>query len=267
MTTQSDIVSGDVAQTNFITDVPNGILVGVDAPEPRFQQIDTPKAEAPSGKYSDEDLARARAQEKEKLYPEIERLKDELAAIKKAKDEEEAEKARAIAEAEEAARRKAEEEMDVRTLLEQKQAEFEAQLEAERKEREKAFALLEQERQFQELQAYRQQRIAQESESIIPELLDLVEGSTPEEIESSIAGLKERSSRILESAQQAMQAARRDMAGARVTAPAAGPMDTNSDNQSFTAEQISSMSFNDYVKHRSKLLGQAAASRSSGLFG
>jgi hypothetical protein len=34
-----------------------------------------------------------------------------------------------------------------------------------------------------------------------------------------------------------------------------------------TPENIAGMSFNDYVKHRSKLLGQASAARNSGLFG
>lgn len=258
----------------FVADVPGGILVGADGPTLSNNSATNGGATSTTTNttqitkfYTDEDLARARAQEKEKLYPEIDRMKEELSALRKEREEREAEEARLRAEAEEAERRKAEEEMDVRTLLEQKQAEYEAMLEAERMEREKAFALLEQERQFQELQAYRQQRVAQESENIIPELLDLVDGSTPDEIEMSIAGLRERSSRILESAQSALQAARRDMVGARVTAPAAGPLDTNSDNQSFTADQISNMSFNDYVKNRSKLLGQAAASRNSGLFG
>lgn len=252
----------------FIADVPNGILVGVDAPATTTTATAGAAVPQPNGRYyTDEDISRARAQEKEKLYPEIERMKDELAALRKEREDREAEEARLRSEAEEAQRRKAEEEMDVRSLLEQKQAEFDAALEAERMEREKAFAMLEMERQFQELNEYRQNRISQESENIIPELLDLVAGSTPDEIEASIAGLKERSSRILESAQSAMQAARRDMVGARVTAPSAGPLDTNSDNQSFTADQISNMSFNDYVKNRSKLLGQAAASRNSGLFG
>lgn len=272
MTAQSaseGIVSSDaVSNAAFVSDVPNGILVGADGPTITTTPVPPGAGTTVTfGKYTDEDLARARSQEKEKLYPEIERLKEEISSLKRVKDEEEAEKARALAEAEDLARRQAEDEMSARELLEKQRMEFSLQLEAERQERERAFALLEQERQFQELTNYRAQRVSQESENIIPELLDLVSGSTPDEIEASIAGLKERSSRILDSAAQAMQAARRDMAGARVTAPAAGPLDTNSDSQTFTADQISSMSFNDYVKNRSRLLGQAAAQRNSGLFG
>jgi hypothetical protein len=217
--------------------------------------------------YTEDDLARIRAQEKDKLYPQVERLKEELSLLKKERDERIAEEERLRAEAEAEARAKAEAEMDVRTLLETKEKEWQERLEAERLEREKAFALLDHERQFQEVMSYRQQRLAEEQDNIIPELLDLISGSTPDEIELSIAGLKERSSRILDSAQSAMQTARRDMAGSRVTAPAAGPLDTNSDNQQFTPEDIAGMSFSDYAKHRSKLLGQASATRNQGLFG
>lgn len=212
-------------------------------------------------------VSQARAQEKDKLYSEIERLKEQVTTFSQRQAEREAEEERARKEAQDAARRKQEEEMDVRSLLERKEQEFAQQLEAERLEREKAFALLDQERQYQELQQYRQNRMQEESDLIIPELLDLVSGSSQDEIEQSIAEMKERSSRILESAQQAMQATRREMAGARVTAPAAGPMDTNSEQQTFTADQIRTMSFNDYVKNRSRLLGQASGQRSSGLFG
>ena len=95
----------------------------------------------------------------------------------------------------------------------------------------------------------------------------MIQGSTIEEIDASIAGLQERSSRILDSAQQAMQAARKDMTGTRVTAPQAGPLDINSGNRQFTAEEIAAMPMNEYVKYRSQLLSDKARGRSQGLFG
>ena len=101
----------------------------------------------------------------------------------------------------------------------------------------------------------------------MPELLDLITGNTPEEIEHSIAGLRERSSRTLESAQAAMQNARKEMTGSRVTAPPSGPMDTNSDQQQFTAGQISAISVTEYAKHRGKLLGKSASDCGKGIFG
>lgn len=251
----------DVIESVFLTEVSDTQnQTTVDPPAPSGEKVYTPEEVAQA-------ISQARAQEKDKLYSEIDRLKDQVTNLSKEQEERLALEARLRAEAEQEAQRKQEEEMDVRSLLDKKEKEFALQLEAERMERERAFALLEQEKQFQELQSYRAQRMQEESDVIIPELIDLISGGTPEEIEESIAGLKERSSRILESAQQALQSARRDMAGARVTAPAAGPMDTNSEQQTFTADQIRDMSFNDYVKNRSRLLGQAAAQRGSGLFG
>jgi chromosome segregation ATPase len=224
-------------------------------------------AEEISKAYTEADLQKVREQEKSKLYPQIESLKEELNVLKQDRESRLEEEARLRAEAEAEAKRRAEEEMDVRDLLTQKEQEWAERLESERSEREKAFALLDRERHFSELQNYRNTRLEEERENIIPELIDLITGSNPDEIESSIAGLKDRSSRILESAQQALSSARREMTGSRVTVPASGPLDNNSEQKSFTAEQIASMSVSEYAKYRGKLLGQAASERGKGLFG
>lgn len=229
--------------------------------------VTTTTVQQPNGQYVPVDaVEKAREQEKSKLYPQIESLKEELAALRREKEEREAQEAALRAEAEAEARRRAEEEMDVRELLKAKEQEWNSKLEEERLERERAMALLDQERHFQELQAYRMQRIEAERDNIMPELIDLVDGGTPEEIESSIQSLKDRTARILDSAQQAMSSARRDMAGTRATAPAAGPLDTNSERQ-FSPEDIKNMSLSDYQKYRDRLLGSSASSRGRGLFG
>lgn len=239
-----------------------------EAPVPPSPANSAPESQQEKFEYfTADDIARAREQEKSKVYPQLDRLREELSALKREKEERDAEEAAALAAAEAEARRKAEEEMEIRDLLAKKEEEFTSQLEAERVERERAFALLETEKRFQELQGYRQQRLEAERENIIPELLDLVDGSSPEEIDASIENLRERSNRILESAQQAMQSARRDMAGSRVTAPAAGPLDTDPDNRMYTPDDIRGMSMADYMKHRQRLLGDSAASRGRGLFG
>lgn len=236
-----------------------------------FAKAVNPPAEEPRGVsqqfYTADDIAKARSQEKEKLYPQLEKMKDELAALKREKEEREAEEARRRSELEAAEKRKQEEEMDVRSLLEKKEQEFQARLEEERLERERAFALLEQERQYQELSQYRQARLEAERDNIIPELIDLISGNNQDEIEQSIAGLKERSARILESAQQAMSSARREMTGSRVTVPASGPLDTDSEQRSFTPEAIREMSLADYAKNRARLLGDTTGDRGRGLFG
>jgi len=224
--------------------------------------------------YTADDIAKAREQEKAKLYPQLEKMKEELASLKREREEaaaREAERQTRIAEEESRAaqlkKEQEENELSFKDLLKKKEQEFQSQLENERLERERAIALLDQERKFQELMNYRQSRLEQERENIIPELIDLIEGDTQDAIEQSISTLKEKSARILDSAQQAMQSARAQMAGPRITAPASGPLDTNSDTQSLTPDSIREMSLADYAKQRAKLLGNAANNRGQGLFG
>ena len=223
--------------------------------------------------FTADDLAKARAQEKAKLYPQMEKMSQELEALKKAQEEEAARQAdkeakRAAKEAERIAKQKEKEEKELsfKELLSKKEQEFQSQLEAERLEREKAFALLDRERQFQDLMAYRSQRIEEERDSIVPQLIDLVSGNTQEEIEQSIATLKDKSSGIMQDVQQATANAKQSMVGARVTAPASGPLDNDSEQQSYTPDSIRDMSLADYAKQRAKLLGTAASNRGQGLF-
>jgi hypothetical protein len=140
-------------------------------------------------------------------------------------------------------------------------------LERERSERERAFARLERENTYADLQAYRQQVLETEREAIIPELVDLIAGNTREEISASVENLKERSAKILESAQSAMQNARKEMTGTRATLPPAGPLETNSEQRNFTPQEIAAMSQNEYAKYRDRLLSPQARGKASGMFG
>ena len=217
--------------------------------------------------YTEDDLAKVRSQEKEKLYPQIESLKEELNASRKEKEEEVARKeaeAQALAEK---AKQEALAELDAKSYADARLAELQEQLERERQERERALALLEREKTFADLQAYRQEVLEQERDNIIPELVDLIAGNTREEIQASVEGLKDRSARILESAQSAMQTARKEMTGTRATLPPAGPLETNSEQRQLTAEEIQSLSMNDYAKYRERLLSPSARGKSRGLFG
>lgn len=229
---------------------------------------------SPVPQFTSEDLTRARAQEKEKLYPQLEKLKDELTILKQRELEREAKEAERAAarktrEAELAKKKKEEEEseLELRDLLQRKESEWQTQLETERQEREKAFALLDQERKFQELMQYRQSRLEQERENIIPELIDLIQGNDENEIEQSISALKDKSAKIFDSVAQAGTQSRKDMVGARVTVPASGPLDNDSEQRSYSPNDITNMSLADYAKNRAKLLGSASNNRGQGLFG
>jgi chromosome segregation ATPase len=204
----------------------------------------------------------------------MEKLQEELSLLRSKEQEREAKDAerkaqRAQREAEIAKQKKQEEEqqLELRDLLSKKEQEWQYQLEQERQEREKAFALLEREREFQELSAFRQARLEQERDAIIPELIDLISGNTKDEIENSIAGLKDRSAKIFENVAAASQQTRKEMVGSRVTMPSSGPLDNDSAQLSLTPDAIAKMSQAEYAKHRSKLLGSAGNNRGQGLFG
>ena len=238
-----------------------------------FNEAATEVSEA-GPKFSAEDISKARAQEKAKLYPQVEKLQEELAVLKKDRDEREAVEAdRAEKRRERAAQvadeKKAqqEDELSYKDLLKAKEQEFNAALLQERSEREKAFALLERERDFQELQQYRNSRLEAERNEIIPELVDMISGNSKDEIENSIANLKERSTKIFESVAQASQQSRKDMVGTRATLPASGPLDNDSEQRNYSPSDISNMSAAEYAKNRAKLLGTQATNRGQGLFG
>lgn len=234
---------------------------------------ETFQAEVTSSTFTAEDISKARAQEKAKLYPQVEKLQEEISSLRKKEEEREAKEterktARAQRDAEAAAEKKKQEEAELgfKELLSKKEEEFKSQLEAERLEREKAFALLERERDFQELQAFRQQRLEESRNDIIPELIDLISGNNKDEIESSIASLKDRSTKIFDSVAQASQQTRKEMVGSRITMPASGPLDNDTEQRLYSPNDINNMSMADYAKNRAKLLGSQGTNRGQGLF-
>lgn len=241
----------------------------IDAP---IQEVVAPEVSEPVAQsFTADDLAKARAQEKAKLYPQMEKMAQELEALKKAQAEEAARKAERtkLREQEKVAKQKQkdEEELSAKELLAKKEQEFQALLEQERLERENAIALLDKERKFQDLMNYRAQRIEQERDNIVPQLIDLVNGGSEEEIEQSIETLKAKSAGIMQDVQQTVLSARQQMPGARITAPASGPLDNDSEQTISTPDSIRDMSMADYAKQRAKLLGSAANNRGQGLFG
>lgn len=269
------------AQPN-VTDTPGGILVGTDPrpapPQNTFTVTTSPNTNSTTATgitlpatgqtFTAEQIAKAREDEKNKLYPQLEELRKTVTELQKERDEKlEAErKAREAAEAAAEEARKAD--TDTRTLLQEQEARFQAELARLEEERQQERQILDMERQYQELQAYRASAVAAAQDDIVPELLDLVTGTTREEIDASIDGLKARSARIIEQMQAAQQAARAGMRGAPVTAPPAGPLDTYSGNDPvMEAAANGSLSFEDYVKNRDKLLSSAARTRQGGLYG
>jgi hypothetical protein len=252
--------------------VEDGIIIPVESnQEPEVQT--TPE----ENYFSADDVQKIRQQEKDKMYKRLEdadrrtkALEEQLTVISQEREQaiKEAEK-RTKAEAD-ILRQREVEELSAKELLAKREDEFNQrinqveedwrgrfdQLEQERQAQD---ALLEKERYAQQLESYRQRKLTEEQETIIPELRDLIAGNTPEEIDNSIAVLRERSSAIIESIQQASQPTR--LKGAPVTAPPVGPMDNQEEYQTLSAEDIRNMPMDQYMKMRERLLSASRGPR------
>lgn len=247
----------------------DGIQVPV---EPAPQE--TPVRKQEEKYFSEEDVQKIRQQEKDKMYKRIEDADTRVKSMEEQLNLLSSEREKAIKEAEERAKKEAEllrqreiEELSAKELLAKREDEFNQrinQVENEwstkfqelEKQRQAQEAMLEKERYLQQLESYRQRRIQAEQDTIIPELRDLITGNTEDEIENSIAVLRDRSTAIIESIQQANTPR---IKGAPVTAPPVGPLDNQMEYQTVTADDIRNMPMDQYVKMREKLL---SASRS-----
>lgn len=220
--------------------------------------------------FTEGDVEKIRQQEKDKLYKRLEdsdgrvkTLEDQLSVLTHESNENRAEAARLAKAEADALRKREEEELSAKDLIAKRETEFDerlksvetewegrlAKIEEERASQE---AMLEKERRYRELEVYLQRRMTEEEEYIIPELRDLVSGVTEEEIENSIAILRERSNAILESIQQSAQPS--GLRGSPVTAPPVGPMETQTEQQTLSAEDIRDMPMEQYMQMRDRLL-------------
>jgi DNA repair exonuclease SbcCD ATPase subunit len=220
--------------------------------------------------FSEDEVQKIRQQEKGKMYKRLEDSDHRVKSMEEQLNLLSSEREKAIREAEERARKESEilrqreiEELSAKELLAKREDEFNSrinQVEQEwgqkfselEKQRQAQDALLEKERNLQQLDSYRQRRLQAEQETIIPELRDLISGNSEEEIENSIAVLRERSNAIIESIQRTSQPTRPK--GASLTAPPSGPLDNQSEYQTLSAEDIRNMPMDQYVKMRDRLL-------------
>lgn len=234
-----------------------------------------PAPPAPERTFTADDIAKARSEEKDKLYERLQsadegwkKAQEEIAGIKAEKDAEIAAAAEEARKAAEEDAKKRWEEQDAKSLLAEKDAEWQAKFASIEQERQQERVLLEKEREFLSLQSYAQQTVSQNQDKIAPELIDYISGNTREEIDASIATAIAKTDAIVEGIQQAQQQARAGMRGVSTAGYApTGPMDNTPGQKSFTIEELQNMSAADYAKYRGSLLGAAASQRERGLFG
>ena len=251
------------------------IVIPVEATEAFHAEANTV---APKGKvFTEDEVENIRKQEKDKLYKRIEEAESRYKSMEEQVTSLASDREKAIREAQEIARKEEEirrqrefDELSAKELLKRTEDEFNvkiknvdaewqnrfAQIEAERSAQQ---ALLDKERQLREVETYRQRRVHESQDEIIPELIDLVAGNTPEEIEASVEILRQRSAAIIESIQQATQPSR--VKGVSVTSPSVGPMETQTEYQTLNAEDIRNMTMDQYVKMRDRLLSSRPKGR------
>lgn len=225
----------------------------------------------PGQQFTAEDIENARKQEKEKLYGRLEKLQEQVDVFAKSRQEQE-EADRLAAEA--AAEQRRQQELDemsakdaIRTIEDELKAQmnslsltYEEKLAAVQEELRAKEALLERERQLQELESHKSRLLAANADRIVPHLLDLVSGNTPEELEASISTLVAKSDAIMENIQQALPTQR--LRGVPATgASTLGPAETQTEQQTYTADDISRMSNEEYAKVRDRLLNAASGRR------
>jgi len=219
--------------------------------------------------FTAEDIENARRQEKEKLYKELERYRSQVKELQEKVKSWEEERQAQLRAAEEEERKRREAEMDVRQLLQEKEREWEQRFKQLEAEREAEKAALEKEKEFARLQSYIQQRAREERDAnrIAPELIDLINGNSIEEVERSIEMLREKTNAILQSvAAQVPQTPGRGVSSAGYTPT--GPLDNQPTDYVLTPEKIRSMSMHEYAKIRPYIFGNNAQSgQGKGLFG
>lgn len=258
----------------IVGDTGTGFIAGVEPAKPRTandwplqnaaQSVSQPivvtdgNTVAQNGRYfSEEDIERARQQEKDKLYPRLNQMEEQLKSIQQERDEalrRQAEEAQRLAEEN---RRKEESELEVRDLLSRKEQEWNERFQQLEKKAENDRAVYDMERRLAEIDRYRNERLQQEQEYILPELRDYIRGNTIEEIDQSIEDAKYRTDAIVGNisavtSQQQMPMPR----GASPTAPPVGPLEQMQTYQSLTPEDIRSMDIETYKRYRDSLLAQ-----------
>lgn len=232
--------------------------------------------------FTEDDIAAARRQEKDKLYGEIEKereqrkaMEERMAELQKNMEsfnsdkESQLQAEREAQEAAEAERRAREEaEMEAKDLLAKRESEWEQRLQETENRWSQQFeeiqqkaqaqeAMLEKERAFAALSEYKQSKITEAGDTIMPHLHRYINGNTPEEIDASISSAMETTSAMMEDMAQATAMQRGPRGVPATGASPTGPVENQQSQQHLTSEDIRNMSMEQYEQLRAQLLPQA----------
>ena len=278
-----------------VVDVGSDAIFADDGQTPFAQQ--SLSNEAVSGRmFSEEDVARIRQEEKDKLYSQIERNNEELTNLREQVGSLTAAEQRRAAQLEEEqqrladeARRQEEENLDAKSLIQRKDEEWnqrlssmeqtwEQKLQQAEEERRAAEALAAREREFGELRDYTLSAVEANKDKIAPQLLGWIQGNSKEEVDAAIQRAIQTTDQIAEEMQQALGQQTQQFGDQQTQTPAppvlpgtratGGPANTDpaAQFQQLTAEQIANMPMDQYAQLRSRI-GIGGQNNNRGLFG
>lgn len=237
-----------------------GVTINVGDPARTEPDPEAPISRAQLEEILNAERERVRQEEKDKLYPTIEELRTQTRTLTEEREqrlEAEAEEQQRLAEE---ARLAQEAEMDVTTRFDSYRSEMDQRFAELEEARQRDAALLERERMYGQLQAYRAERIAQEANDIAPQFVDYIGGNTQEEIEASIASAKTKTAEIVQQFNEAQLQGRRTSAPPIAGAPPVDPtqMTGEGQTQELSPEEIRNMTMAEYGQYRSQLLGASS---------
>ncbi|MGD6750351.1 hypothetical protein [Streptomyces sp. BH105] len=233
-----------------------------------------PKDTQDGSRFTAEDLEKVRREEREKLYGRLNQqdeilkaTKDELETARRAREEQEANEAAARKQAEEEAEAKRQADLSAKSLLKEREQAWEKRFADLQSTYETDRELFAREQEFARLQNVRRDLLAQAADDIAPELVDLVQGSTEDELRASVELMRQKSSAIVAQIQQTQVAARASMRGTAPTGYGVGQADTDAGYRQYSAGDIKSMPMSEYAKLRGQLLPAAGNAARQGTFG
>lgn len=267
-------------QPNLVTSIESPNPAGNGAQSPNPSSVAFQHGATGERVFTAEDIAKARKEEKDKLYPELNSLKEQWAEAQKTlqtladqRTAEQAEVDRKEAEKQALAQAKKDEEMSAKALLEAKLKEtndtWESRFAQLQQERESERAVLAKERQLTELVDYRNSQLQVNSTEIAPQFHNFITGETKEQIDNAIAQAKVATQSIAEEVAQARTQQTQQARGVSPTGyTALGPLDGTMGQKQYTAEDINKMSMADYTKWRQDYgIANSDAQRSRGILG
>jgi hypothetical protein len=216
----------------------------------------------------DQRVEAVRKEEKDKLYPELERLGNTVKELTEERETRLAAEEEARAEAERLAEEARQSELTVQQRMEERDLQWEERFTQMQQERDREAALRQREGEVAALIRHRDLAISNNQDRIEPRLIPYIRGNTPEEIDQAVAQAIKDTDEIqadfLEATGQQRRQVIAPVSGMPAT-PVADLLANPGDRQvTLTPDDIRNMPMDDYMANRQQIL---EAARQRGPYG